>query len=74
MKKLTLNDINKPVSLARGWTCIHIRRSKEAKVIMVIQAPDESVLVITNYPRITTRRKCRAIRVFMRRNRQNDRP
>ena len=85
MKKLSLNDIGKPISVAKGWTEIQVSRRRrrykrkdkkndgdmDIKVIMVIKAPDKSVLVITDYPKIITTKKCKVIKEFMRRNRQN---
>jgi len=68
-EKLSLNDVGKHISTAKGWTERQVK-GKENKgiiVIMAIKAPDKSVLVITDHSK-TTKRKCRAIKEFIRRN------
>jgi hypothetical protein len=78
MRKLSLNDIGKPISEAKGWTECQVRHTghrRENVIMMVIKVPSGQVLAITDYKTIqvknTTARKCRAIKMFMRRNRRN---
>jgi len=74
LKKLSLKDIGTPISEEKGWTNMQVRHRRKLsniEIIMVIKAPNKSVLVITDYPKITTRRKCKTIRAFMERNRRN---
>jgi len=80
MRKLSINDIGKPISGVKGWTEVQVNRRRhkhkdikdtDIKVIMAIKAPNKSVLVITDYPKIVTTKKCKVIKAFVMRNRQN---
>jgi len=74
--KLTLRDIGTVISQDKGWTELQVmygnkwKIQREIVIIMMIRAPNGSVLAITDYGK-ATRNKCKVIKEFMRRNRNN---